>query len=82
MNKIKLFFYRLFFPNIFELIKEQNLLIDNLQEKYKNLLTDIRNLEEENIETSNILYELMNQIEAVDNRIDIITQECRRIENV
>ena len=32
-------------------------------------------LEEENIETSNCLYEIMNSIDAVDARIDILTVE-------
>ena len=32
-------------------------------------------LEEENIETSNCLYEIMNSIDAVDARIDILTLE-------
>ena len=46
-----------------------------LEEKYLNLLLDVKRLEEENIETSNCLYELSNQIEAVDARIDILTAE-------
>jgi len=33
----------------------------------------IKILEEENIETSNCLYELVNSIDAVDARIDILT---------
>jgi len=32
----------------------------------------ILNLETENIETTNCLYEISNQISAVDNRIDIL----------
>ena len=32
-------------------------------------------LEQENVETSNCLYELMNAIDAVDARIDILTLE-------
>jgi septal ring factor EnvC (AmiA/AmiB activator) len=36
----------------------------------------ISKLEEENIETSNCLYELQNSIEAVDARIDILTIEA------
>ena len=32
-------------------------------------------LEQENIETSNCLYELVNSIDAVDARIDILTLE-------
>jgi hypothetical protein len=35
----------------------------------------IEALEAENIETTNTLYELMNSIEAVDARIDILTLE-------
>ncbi len=46
-----------------------------LEEKYKALLVDVKNLEEENIETSNCLYELSNHIDAVDARIDILSVE-------
>lgn len=35
----------------------------------------IEKLEEENIETTNTLYEVMNSIDAVDARIDILTAE-------
>ena len=35
----------------------------------------IAKLEDENIETNNLLYELSNTIEAVDARIDILTLE-------
>jgi hypothetical protein len=35
----------------------------------------IVHLENENIETSNCLYELMNHIDAVDARIDIVIEE-------
>ena len=48
-----------------------------LEEKYSALLLDIKRLEEENIETTNSLYEIMNSIEAVDRRIDIIAEHCR-----
>jgi hypothetical protein len=34
----------------------------------------IAKLEEENIETSNTLYEVMNSISAVDARIDIVVE--------
>ena len=46
-----------------------------LEEKYNALLLDVKRLEEENIETNNLLYELGNSIEAVDARIDILTLE-------
>lgn len=49
--------------------------IEELEEKYSALLLDVKRLEEENVETTNTLYELMNTIDAVDARIDIITVE-------
>ena len=49
--------------------------VKKLEEKYSGALADIKRLEEENIETSNCLYELSNQIEAVDARIDILVAE-------
>jgi len=51
--------------------------LGELEEKYSALLLDVKRLEEENIETSNVLYELMNSIEAVDRRIDILAERCR-----
>ena len=50
--------------------------LEELEEKYQGLLLDVKRLEEENIETSNCLYEIMNSIEAVDNRIDILAERC------
>jgi septal ring factor EnvC (AmiA/AmiB activator) len=47
----------------------------NLLELIERLEERIKNLEEENIETSNCLYELSNQIDAVDARIDILAVE-------
>jgi len=47
-----------------------------LEQKYYGALEDIRRLEEENIETTNCLYEIMNSVEAVDARIDIIAEHC------
>lgn len=46
-----------------------------LEEKYEALLEDIKNLEESNIETDNVLYELTCDIQAVDTRIDIMGME-------
>ena len=42
----------------------------------------IAKLEEENVETTNTLYELMNSIDAVDTRIDILTVEKWTEKNV
>jgi septal ring factor EnvC (AmiA/AmiB activator) len=47
----------------------------NLLELIEKLEERIKNLEEENIETSNCLYELSNHIDAVDARIDILAAE-------
>jgi hypothetical protein len=46
--------------------------IEELEEKYSGALEDIKRLEEENIETTNLLYELMENIRALYNLIDII----------
>jgi hypothetical protein len=46
-----------------------------LEEKYHALLIDVKRLEEENIETTNTLYQISNSIDAVDCRIDILTLE-------
>jgi hypothetical protein len=35
---------------------------------------DIKRLEEENVETTNCLYEIYNSISAVDRRIDILDE--------
>jgi archaellum component FlaC len=61
--------------NLLDLIEKLEERIKNLEEKYSGALADIKNLEEENIETSNCLYELSNQIDAVDARIDILAAE-------
>jgi archaellum component FlaC len=61
--------------NLLDLIEKLEERIKNLEEKYSGALADIKNLEEENIETSNCLYELSNQIDAVDARIDILAVE-------
>ena len=49
--------------------------IEELEEKYSGALEDIKRLEEENIETTNCIYEIMENIRALDNRIDIIVGE-------
>jgi peptidoglycan hydrolase CwlO-like protein len=59
-------------PNLYMVIEELQNKVKVLEEKYDSALQDIKRLEEENIETSNVLYELMNSIDAVDNRIDIL----------
>lgn len=48
--------------------------IEELEGKYSALLLDVKRLEEENIETTNTLYEIMHSVEAVDARIDILAE--------
>jgi hypothetical protein len=53
-----------------------------LEEKYQGLLQDVKRLEEENIETTNTLYEIMHSVDAVDARIDILAEHCGITEDV
>lgn len=62
-------------PTLHMLIEELQQKVKVLEEKYEGALQDIKRLEEENIETSNVLYELQNSIQSVDNRIDILYGE-------
>jgi uncharacterized Rmd1/YagE family protein len=50
---------------------------DILFRKIEELEQKIVKLEEENIETTNTLYEIMNSVDAVDARIDILAEHCR-----
>jgi hypothetical protein len=59
-------------PNLYMVIEELQEKVKVLEEKYEGALIDIKRLEESNIETSNLFYEIQNSIEAVDNRIDIL----------
>ena len=52
-------------------IVETNDVYDKLLELEERIVA----LEQENVETSNCLYELVNSIDAVDARIDILTLE-------
>jgi hypothetical protein len=56
--------------------------ITTLEQKYEGALMDIKRLEEENVETTNCLYELMENIRAVDARIDIVGEHCGITEDV
>jgi chromosome segregation ATPase len=56
--------------------------VEELEEKYQSLLMDVKRLEEEHIETTNCIYELMENIRALDNRIDILAEYCRIVEDV
>ena len=54
--------------NISDLIICLSKQIEQLEENYKNLLADIKRLEEENVELTNSLYEIENRLESkIDN---------------
>ena len=71
---IKWFFSESKKPIMCENIDIYERLID-LEQKYNSLLFDVAKLEEENIETTNCLYEINNSIDGLDARIDILTTE-------
>ena len=50
--------------------------IDILLDRVEQLEDRLMKLEEENIETSNVLYEIINSTEAIDARIDIVAEHC------
>ena len=47
---------------------------DVLFKKIEELEQRIIKLEEENVETTNVLYEVINSTEAIDRRIDIVAE--------
>ena len=49
-----------------------DILLDRVEELEQRLIK----LEEENIETTNVLYEIINSTEAIDARIDIVAEHC------
>ena len=57
------------------------IITDELYQRVVELEEQIRILKEENIETTNTLYELMNSIDAVDARIDILADTPKHYEN-
>ena len=75
---IKAFVNWFFAPSRKEMICEE----PDLYSKIVELEERIAKLEEENIETTNLLYELGNSIDAVDVRIDILTLENWKDKNV
>jgi len=53
---------------------EDYLLVDDLYDRIAQLEEKVLKLQEENVETTNTLYEIINSIEAVDRRIDIVAE--------
>jgi hypothetical protein len=62
-------------PSLYQMMQELEGRMNVLEEKYKGALEDIKRLEEENIETTNVLYEVMHSVDAVDARIDIVADD-------
>jgi hypothetical protein len=52
------------------------ILLKKIEELEQRILKLEEKLEDENVETSNCLYELMNSTEAIDRRIDILAEQC------
>jgi hypothetical protein len=61
---------------LFKKMEELEQRVNVLEHNYEGALIDIKRLEEENIETTNCLYENANSINAVDARIDILAEHC------
>jgi len=51
--------------------------MDDVYKRISDLEMKVEKLEEENIETTNVLYELMENIRALDSRIDILAEHCK-----
>jgi septal ring factor EnvC (AmiA/AmiB activator) len=58
---------------------KQDVPIEVLMKRIEELEEKVAKLEEENIETTNVLYEIMENIRALDNRIDIVAGETQQI---
>ena len=66
---------------LFEPTEKQILEEINLYDKIVELEQRIEKLEEENVETTNLLYELGNSVNAVDARIDIVLNTPKDCKN-
>jgi hypothetical protein len=49
--------------------------MDDVYKRLSELEIKVQKLEEENIETTNVLYEIMNSMNGIDERIDILASE-------
>ena len=58
---------------------KQDVPVEILIKRIEELENKVAKLEEENIESTNLIYELMNSLDAVDNRIDIVAGETQQI---
>lgn len=51
---------------------DEPLIMDELYKRVYELEKEVITLKEENIETTNVLYEIMENLRAIDARIDIV----------
>jgi hypothetical protein len=55
--------------------------MDDVYKRLVELEMKVQKLEEENIETTNVLYEIMNSMNGIDERIDILASEPYNLNN-
>jgi hypothetical protein len=55
--------------------------MDDVYKRLAELEMKVQKLEEENIETTNVLYEIMNSMNGIDERIDILASEPYNLNN-
>jgi hypothetical protein len=67
--------------DVYKRLSDLEITVRQLEEKYSGALEDIKRLEEENIETSNVLYEIINSMNGIDERIDILASEPYNLNN-
>jgi hypothetical protein len=58
---------------------KQDVPVEVLIKRIEELENKVAKLEEENIETTNCIYEIMNSTEATDRRIDIVAEKTQEI---
>ena len=66
-------------PNLHQMIMELQKQIESLESRMDSIMNDLETLKEENVKTTNTLYELQNSIEAVDRRIDIVAEDSIKV---
>lgn len=54
---------------------DEPLIMDELYKRVYELEKEVITLKEENIETTNVLYEIMENIRALDSRMDILFEK-------
>lgn len=66
-------------PNLYQMIENLQGQIGNIENRIDSIMNDLETLKEENVETTNTLYEIQNNIEAVDRRIDIMAEDSLKV---